>query len=441
MMPQVPYWSARLPPAPPPTTAPLPARTDVVIIGGGIVGVAAAHRLAGRGLAVLLLEKQAIAGEQSGRNWGFVSQQGRAPAELPLMVAANRLWCRMSAELGVDIEWVQGGNLALAEGEAAAARYREWAAVGQQFGLGTRILTAAQVAEALPGVRTRATLGLLTPSDGHANPLKATLAIAGAAAAAGARVVTDCAATAITTAGGRVIGVETERGPVHCQTVVCAAGRWSRRLLGTAGVDLPQNTVRETVLATEPVPGLTTVAVWGPDLAFRQMPSGALVISGEAADMAITPQSLQHLRLFFPTFWHNRRSFHLQLGRAALAGLDPRARRDWRPGEPEPNPRVVATLTDRFAQWFPQRPRPQVAQAWAGVIDGTPDLLPVVQALDAPRGLIVATGLSGHGFALGPILGEVVADLATAGSTPFDLRPLRLSRFAKGDYERAKSIL
>ncbi|HUY61103.1 MAG TPA: FAD-binding oxidoreductase, partial [Candidatus Dormibacteraeota bacterium] len=230
-------------------------------------------------------------------------------------------------------------------------------------------------------------------------------------------------------------------GPVRCGTVVCAAGRWSRRLLGGAGVDLPQNTVRETVVATEPVPALTQAAVWGPDLAFRQMPSGALVISGEAADVVVTPQSLQHLRLFLPTFWRNRHAFRLQLGRATLAGLDTRARRDWRPGEPEPNSRVVATLTERFGQWFPERGRPRVAQAWAGVIDGTPDMLPVVQALAAPSGLIVATGLSGHGFALGPILGEVVADLATTGATPFDLRPLRLGRFAEGDYERAKSIL
>ena len=88
-------------------------RCDVVVVGGGIVGCATAYYLARRGVRVILLERGEVAGEQSGRNWGFVRQQGRDPAEVPLMVAANRTWRGLEQELDADLEWIQGGNLAL----------------------------------------------------------------------------------------------------------------------------------------------------------------------------------------------------------------------------------------------------------------------------------------------------------------------------------------
>ena len=89
-------------------------QAEIVIVGGGIVGCAAAYYLARRGVGPLLLEAGEVAGQQSGRNWGFVRQQGRDPLEVPLMVESNRLWRGLAAELQADIEWVQGGNLALA---------------------------------------------------------------------------------------------------------------------------------------------------------------------------------------------------------------------------------------------------------------------------------------------------------------------------------------
>ena len=98
----------------PVNVAQLPAETDVVIVGGGIVGVSSAYELSKRGLRVTLLEKGTVAGGQSGRNWGFIRQQGRAPEELPLMIQANGIWSRMEGELDTDIEWTQGGNLRLA---------------------------------------------------------------------------------------------------------------------------------------------------------------------------------------------------------------------------------------------------------------------------------------------------------------------------------------
>src|SRR5512145_447304 len=105
---------------------PLEREADVVVVGAGIIGAAAAYALARRGLRVVVLERGAVPGEQSRKNWGFVRQQGRDPHELPLMVEANRMWRGLERELGADLEWVQGGNLALADDRARMARFEEW---------------------------------------------------------------------------------------------------------------------------------------------------------------------------------------------------------------------------------------------------------------------------------------------------------------------------
>src|SRR5215831_19163241 len=113
--------------------------TDVLIVGAGIVGCAAAYYLARRGLRVTVLERARMHGEQSRKNWGFVRQQGRDPSEVPLMMEANRLWRGLERELGADVEWVQGGNLALAADAARMALLEEWLAVGREAGLDTRL--------------------------------------------------------------------------------------------------------------------------------------------------------------------------------------------------------------------------------------------------------------------------------------------------------------
>src|SRR5260370_367613 len=118
----------------------IPSEADVVVVGGGILGVASAYQLARRGLGVVLLEKAEIGRAQSGRNLGFVRQQGRAAEELPLMIASNALWRRLEDELDADLEWTQGGNLRLADDPAQAANYEEWARIGADFGLGTRVV-------------------------------------------------------------------------------------------------------------------------------------------------------------------------------------------------------------------------------------------------------------------------------------------------------------
>ena len=113
---------------------------DVVVVGAGIVGCATAYYLARRGVRVTVVERGAVAGEQSRKNWGFVRQQGRDPLEVPLVMETNRIWRGLERELDADIEWIQGGNLALATDEARMARFEAWLLVAHEFGLETRLL-------------------------------------------------------------------------------------------------------------------------------------------------------------------------------------------------------------------------------------------------------------------------------------------------------------
>ena len=138
--------------------------SDVVVVGAGIVGSAAAYFLARRGARVSVIERGPVPGEQSRKNWGFVRQQGRDPLEMPLVVEANRMWRGLEHELGADIEWTAGGNLGLAADEARMARLEAWLPVAREFGLDTRLLRAQDLGTVVPGLGGAWVGGMHTPA-------------------------------------------------------------------------------------------------------------------------------------------------------------------------------------------------------------------------------------------------------------------------------------
>ena len=148
----------------------LPDETDIVIIGAGIAGTATAWFLAAKGVRVVLCEKGRVAGEQSSRNWGWVRQQGRDYAELPVMMEANRLWRGLAAETGEDdLAFTQSGCLYLAETEAKLARYERWYALAREHRLSTRMLSKADIEREFPGLGGSWAGGMVTDSDGRAD--------------------------------------------------------------------------------------------------------------------------------------------------------------------------------------------------------------------------------------------------------------------------------
>jgi glycine/D-amino acid oxidase-like deaminating enzyme len=225
---------------------------DVVIVGGGIVGSATAYYLAKGGAKVVLLEKGDIACEQSSRAWGFGRQQGRDPFEVPLAIESTRIWKGLEAELGADLEWRQEGGLSVAGTEAGVAAYEKWLDIARQHQLPTRLLSNREIRELMKGAEGNWPGAMYTSTDGQAEPTRVAAAFARAAGTLGAQIETGCAADAIETAGGAVIGVRGERGEVRASTVVCAAGAWSSRLLRTAGSPCHSSRCAERCRAPRP---------------------------------------------------------------------------------------------------------------------------------------------------------------------------------------------
>ena len=423
---------------------PIPAVCDVVVIGGGVIGVMTTWFLAERGLRVTLCEKGRIAGEQSSRNWGWVRQQGRDPAELPIMIEAMQIWKSLAQEFGEGLGFRQEGALYLAKTEAEMAGFAAWLPFAQARGLDTVMQTRGQVAARLQGAADLWCGGLLTPSDGRAEPWVAVPLLATGAARRGAVIVENCAVRALDLAGGRIAGVVTETGRIACNSVVLAGGAWSRLFAQRHGVRLPQLSVLATVAATEPMPDIFAGNAADDAFAFRRRADGGYTIApGAEHDFFIGPDAFSSGLTYLPTLSKDFKSTHFRAvapegfpdawgttRRWAADDISPFERN--RVLNPAPNMKTIGRVQASFARAFPKLGRPKLRRVWAGMIDTMPDIVPVIDHAAAIAGLVIATGMSGHGFGIGPAVGRVVADLVAGRDVGHDLTRFRLSRFSDG---------
>ena len=412
---------------------------ELVIIGAGLAGVGSAYYAAKQGVKPLVLDKGAVGGEQSSKAWGFVRQQGRDPIELPLMMGSNALWQNLEAELDANVEWRMSGNLGIARDEAGLAEYRSWKASGDAQGLPTRLLNDSEVRDLLPGIQGEWVGGLVTPSDGHASPPKTTAAFAAAAQRGGASIETDCAAVSIYVRNDRVAGVQTERGYIATERVVCAAGAWSGRLLRPLGIRLPQLRVRASVGLSNAIDPLVPVAAWSPDIAFRQRPDGVMVLARfDHADHDLTLGSILQARHFLPMLRNTREGVSFHLGehfmrdladRLLPRGLGRDRARRWAVGLPPTNHRSPEQALVHFKRLFAAADSMRIEDRWSCYIDVTPDMLPALGPVPGIDGLTIAAGLSGHGFAMAPIIGKVTAQCALGDDPGFDLGAFSVRRW------------
>jgi glycine/D-amino acid oxidase-like deaminating enzyme len=412
----------------------LPQRCDAVVVGGGVPGLSSAYELARRGLSVVLVESGHVGGRQSGRNLGFVRQQGRAPAELPMMMAANQRWQGLSHELGADVEWRMGGNLRLTNDPELASRYERWVADAASLGLDSRVVSNAEVESILPGVNEKWLLGIFTASDGHADPIATCRAYTAAARARGVQVCEGVPVQQITSAGGSVTGVTTPIGELKADVVVLAAGSGSARLARGAALQIPQQLVSQTVILTEPVPVVTQAAAWTGELFIRQDARGCLRLAPAARnEIVLDLAGIRHAGRFLSSYLSNRSRLRVPLDPASLArALLPVQSAGGGALPPQPRFDDVRFCLERAQRYFPGLGGLRLRRAWSGEIEVTPDALPVIDGGGGPSGLVIATGMSGHGFGLGPIVGNVVADIVDGAETGFDLRPFRFARFHDG---------
>ncbi|WP_282021616.1 NAD(P)/FAD-dependent oxidoreductase [Ruegeria faecimaris] len=419
----------------------LPKAVDVVVIGGGIIGASTALELSERGMSVLLCEKGQIASEQSSRNWGWVRLGMRDPREIPLMQESQRIWAQLDQRTGRKTGFTQAGILFGASGKREQSNLERWLRHVEGLNTGARMVSGALLAELMPDHQTGLDCALFMPQDGRAEPQWAAPAIAEAARDRGALLMTNCAVRCLDTEADRVVGVFTERGRVACGNVVLAGGAWSRLFAGNAGVDFPQLKVLNTVFRTSPVSG-PEAALWSDDFAIRKRDDGGYTIaSGHENTVDIVPDSLRLAWQFLPAFRQEWRSLRFRVSKRWAE--EARQDRRWLPTDvtpfelcrtldPEPSRRVLRRAWKSAISGIPALKQAEIVQSWAGMIDVTPDAIPIISHVDHRPGLFIATGFSGHGFGIGPGAGRLMADLVSGNVSCVNPAVFRLSRFADG---------
>ena len=300
----------------------------------------------------------------------------------------------------------------------------------------------------LPGACGVSSAALHTPTDGRAEPHRRRPRSPRRRARTGAAILTECAVRGIETQAGRVSGVVTEKGRIACDAVVLAGGAWSRLFCGNAGIDLPQLNVLGSVFRTAPLGGgagdhrrrlgLRVQQAVGRRLYDRPAQRQCRPTSRRTRSVCcsnILPTLRQQLGEFrlrigrrFLEEWGTRRTLVAGRGHPVRGGA--RARSGAEAGHSGGGTRALSRTFPAFAQM-------QVAESWGGMIDVTPDAVPVIGEVAHIPGFFLATGFSGHGFGIGPGAGRLVADLV-AGDTPMvDPAPFRFSRFTEGRRQAA----
>jgi sarcosine oxidase, subunit beta len=373
----------------------LPSHASVVVIGGGVIGLSTAYHLASsRVRDVVLLDKDALGSGSTSKAAGGVRAQFSDPVNIALGARSLETFRNFSSLFGQEIDLHQVGYLFLLDSPEAVTIFEGNVALQNDLGIPTRMIGVAEARQLSPLITTDGLLAaVFSPTDGHCTPESVVLGYASAARRAGATLLPHCAATGIDVQDGRILAVRTGVGTIRTDTVVCAAGAWSAEVGSWVGVDLPVTPLRRQILVTEPVPGLD------PD----------------------TPFTID----FATTFY-----FHAE-GEGLLLGMS----------DPAETPGFKLTRSDA---WLPrlgaaiERRAPAlsevgIASGWAGLYEMTPDHNALIGRADPVENFLYATGFSGHGFLMGPAVGEVVRDLYLGEQTFVDVSGLSAARFASAD--------
>jgi len=428
-----------------------PQKADVVIIGGGIIGVSTAWFLAKQGVEVVLCEKGHIAGEQSSRNWGWVRSQGRDRRELPMMIESMNIWRGLEVEIGEDVGFNQGGCLYMARNEKQLNKYVNWLPTAREFGLDTQVIEGKELDQHVNDASSQWLGAMYTASDAMAEPHKAVSAIARAAIRSGATLLTSCAVRGVETQGGRLSAVVTEHGSIQTSTALCAAGAWTSMFCRSLGIAVPQLQVRGTVARTAPADVILKGNVFDKKIGIRRRQDGGYTIAhGSVLDHFITPSTFRFAFKFLPALVKEMSALRISIGRPFLEEFG--ARSTWALDEespfertrvlnPQPNLRVLKRFSKSFNEVYPQLAGTRIVETWAGMVETTPDVVPVMCEHESMPGFHIATGLSGHGFGIGPGAGKALAAMLTGNDVGIDMSPFRLSRFFDGSPIRPESTI
>ncbi len=370
---------------------------DVIVVGGGVVGVSAAYHLAAAGAGrVLLLERaDAVGTGSTGACAGGFRHQFSSRINIELSLASVPMILGFSQEHGLPLDVAQDGYLFLLRDESDADDFQRAAALQRSLGINAELLSPGEAAAIAPGIALDDLLGAaFCPDDGIADPGGLTQGYATAARREGAEIHLQTDVMGIEVRSGRVVGVRTADGVIEAPAVVDAAGPWGGAIAASAGVDLPLEPIPRMVVTTGPFAGVPTQRTLVIDAAtsyyFHREGDGVLTGMGGRHEVASFDLSVDHRF-------------------------------------------VEEDLLPTAVRVFPPIEHAGVASMWAGLYEMTPDRHPIVGESPVP-GLFLANGFSGHGFQHAPIVGKLLAELIMEGRAhTVDISSLAFDRFARGD--------
>lgn len=366
---------------------------DVIVIGSGVIGCAAAYYMAKKGMSVLVLDQdESVGNGGSSRNGGGVRQSGRDPRELPLAIyGVENVWPTLSDELGVDVEYHKEGNLRLGKTETHKQILTGLTEKAVACGLNVRMIDAEEVRKINPYLSEEVTCASWCPTDGHANPLTTTLGFYKNARALGVIFHMGEKVVKLEKVHGKLRRVCTKTTVYEANQVLVAAGYASRFLTQTVGIDVPMREELIEALVTEAEPKMFPQMLGTADADFygHQTNHGSFVFGG-ATGMESTV---------------------LDNGTNRTSSL------------------TAPCICRGIMKYVPKLADAKIVRTWAGYEDLSIDGIPVISKVEEVPGLLLACGFTGHGFGISPVVGQLLAQLA-AGETPMlSLQEFRYDRF------------
>ena len=366
---------------------------DVIVIGSGVIGCAAAYYMAKKGMSVLVLDQdESVGNGGSSRNGGGVRQSGRDPRELPLAIyGVENVWPTLSDELGVDVEYHKEGNLRLGKTETHKQILTGLTEKAVACGLNVRMIDAEEVRKINPYLSEEVTCASWCPTDGHANPLTTTLGFYKNARALGVVFHMGEKVVKLEKVHGKLRRVCTKTTVYEADQVLVAAGYASRFLTQTVGIDVPMREELIEALVTEAEPKMFPQMLGTADADFygHQTNHGSFVFGG-ATGMESTV---------------------LDNGTNRTSSL------------------TAPCICRGIMKYVPKLADAKIVRTWSGYEDLSIDGIPVISKVEEVPGLLLACGFTGHGFGISPVVGQLLAQLA-AGETPMlSLQEFRYDRF------------
>lgn len=375
--------------------------SDILIIGGGLHGCAAALFLARAGRRVTVIEKNIAGRHASSVNAGGLRLLMRDVREYPLSLRAMEMWENLADIVGAEVAAACEIRLGVSQiAVAMEAAELQWIHARvqdmQRRGiLSEEVVEPQELHRLLPGLAPSALGGLISRRDGHANPANAARAFRLAAEAAGVRIIEGCSLRALTPLAAGHWRAETDAGPLEAEQVVNCAGAWGAQVAGRVAETLPLEVLALSMMVTARVKPLFTPVVIGIDqpLSFKQSAVGSLVIGGGISGKPCL----------------DRNTSFVVMDRMASS--------------------AAATVAA-----FPALAQIPVVRTWTGLEGKTPDGIPFIGPSSLHPGLWHVFGFCGHGFQLAPAVGEIVAQSIVTGRPDPRLAPFATDRFVRPDH-------